>query len=108
MKPSITDLTYNLGKDFRVNAVNESEGETVPGSARVLKLRYNLKSHFENADKSVKLWELAMLGELQSLANKADEHGCVQFDGSERLLTMSFAASQSLDLEMAANIGSLA
>lgn len=103
LKPSITDLTYNLGKDFRVNAVNESDNEREAGYARLLKLRYNLKSYFENADESVKLWELELLKELKRLAATSNSDGCIEFDG-KRLFRISYATSQSLDLEMAENI----
>lgn len=77
--------------------------ETVPGFASGLKLRYNLKSDFENADELVKLWELEFLKNLKLLAKTADSRGCIQFN-DKHMLRMSFAASQSLDLEMAANI----
>lgn len=101
--PSITDLTYNLGKEFRVNAVNESDGGRVPGFARAVKLRYNLKSDFENIEPDVKLWELEFLKHIRELYASRDALGCVLFN-ERRALKISFAASQSLELEMAANL----
>lgn len=71
--------------------------------AQGLKLRYNLKSDFENADELVKLWELEFLKVFNSLALTADKDDCIEFEG-QRILRISYATSQSLDQEMAANI----
>lgn len=96
-------MTYNLGKSFYVNAVNESKNETEFAYAQGLKLRYNLNSDYENATKNVKLWELAFLNELKNLAAASNRNDCVLFENQYKL-RISFATSQSLDLEMAANI----
>lgn len=109
-KIGFTDLTYNLGKDFHINTLNESNNRKTPGSARILKLRYNLKSDFENADEAVRKWERKFIQLVQSLVDPSKEITDLDFTIKESCrnknqpFQISFASSQSLDIEMAANI----
>lgn len=105
-KVGFTDLTYNLGKDFRINTYNESNNRTIPGFSRGLKLRYNLKSDFENADLLVKQWEYKFIETIDKHAKSLLKESQDLEDqcSSGQLLKLSYGTSQSLDLEMAANI----
>ncbi|CAF0815024.1 unnamed protein product [Brachionus calyciflorus] len=88
-----TDLTYNLGKHFRINLLSESKNQTEPGYSRLFKLRYNLKDDFETASSDVKKWEMEFLKLAKEISLK-----------NEALFRISYASSHSLDIEMAANI----
>lgn len=110
-KSSITDLTIILGKDFRVNEPKENQ-TTELAYARLLKLRYNLKST-NVAD--VKLWELKFLDAMKEMMRQTSSDGQIDLQNQcgKRVpsdkwalnnLRVSFGASQSLDLEMVANL----
>lgn len=105
---SLTDLTYNLGKHFRVNLFNESQNGKFPGYARAIKIRYNLKSTFENADENVIEWEKEFLKNIKNLLRLGSEkeHMCVAKNEKSILntLKMTYGTSQSLNTEMTANI----
>lgn len=92
-----TDLTFNLGKEFKINFWNESKEGKEPGFSPLLKLRYNLKDNLDNPDKQVLNWELKFLNLMKNLKidNQNDTNG---------ILKISYAASQSLDMEMTANV----
>lgn len=95
-----TDLTYNLGIDFRINDYDSSRNGTEPGYAKLVKLRYNLKDHFENAGDDVKNWEHKFINLIKNLTvNNSD---CNDKDG---FFKISYGTSHSLDNEMAANMG---
>lgn len=110
--PSLTDLTYNLGKDFYVNSEEESRNGTELAFSRMFKLRYNLKSDFINVREDVKEWELEFLKSIEKLLkyhSSSQISGCNQNEERKeneilKLLVITYSTSQSLDLEMAANI----
>lgn len=85
-KYSITDLRFNLGKNYYVydKRINDTVNN---GYASLLKLRYNLKSTLSNLSKS---WEIEFLRFIKNiqLVN----------------LTMTYATSQSLDMEINDNV----
>ena len=89
----MTDLTYNLGKHFRVNANGSS-----PGFAPLLKLRYNLRADYKHEDAALRLWELKFVASIQAML-AADQSSSLV-----KLTTLSYAVSQSLELEMQANM----
>ena len=106
----LTDLTYNLGKNFRINSYAKSRNGTVPAYANMFKLRYNLKSNFENVDEKVKLWELEFLKTLKHLTTSttAEDLDFCNPDQSKvsspSSMYLVYGASQSLDAEMEANL----
>jgi hypothetical protein len=59
--------------------------------SRIFKIRYSLRSNYENADESVKKWEIAFIKFMKTL-----ETNKTQF---------TFATSQSLELELMENVG---
>ncbi|RNA30704.1 Patched domain-containing 3 [Brachionus plicatilis] len=94
-----TDLSYNLGKHFRVNFQNESNDGKEAGFARLVKLRYNLKDNADSAQSAVINWELQFLKLMKNLTNGPKE--CNDKNG---MFKISYAASQSLDSEMTNNV----
>lgn len=93
-----TDLTFNLGKEFRINFRNESKEGKEPGFSPLVKLRYNLKDNVDNPHVQVLNWELKFL---KLIKNLTIDNECNDKNG---IFKISYAASQSLDIEMTANV----
>lgn len=102
---SMTDLTYNLGKHFHINLFNESQKGKYPAFSRAIKLRYNLKSTFENADKDVLSWEREFLKNIKNLLKDGPMCESNNENSLLKLLKITYGTSQSLDTEMTANVG---
>ena len=107
-RSSLTDLSFMLGRDFRIN---EDSNSSEIGYARVVKLRYSLKSHFENADPDVVLWEAEFVKNMLGLIeNTIDLNEQCQLQSRKndksilKNLRVTFSTSQSMELEMAANM----
>ena len=100
----LTELSYNLGKHFQINSFNQSQNGSVPGYARTLKLRYNLKSNLENADPLIKKWELEFLRVVRDYLKTSANENIRAECSPDTKLRLSYATSQSIDLEIEANI----
>jgi predicted RND superfamily exporter protein len=100
MVASLTDLSYTLGKEFTVNAYNMSlskeENSKNSAYANVIKLRYSLRAYFSDVDENVKGWEAKFIANLQEMLQKKSP--------LIKNVKLSFGGSQSLDLEMNANL----
>jgi hypothetical protein len=91
--PSFTDLKFSLGKNFKfITLVNNGSINSTgaPAYATMLKLRYALKSNYENMDLKVKEWEIEFLNFIKTVELKH--------------LTFTYSTSQSLEIEMLSNI----
>jgi hypothetical protein len=109
-KSSLNDLSFILGREFRIyNSLNETQS-SIPGSANVIKLRYNLNSPNIKPWPNVVLWEAKFIAiMLELVQNTVDlKKQCRESARSEsallKNLKVSFAGSQSMELEMEANI----
>jgi len=98
---SLTDLSYNLGRYFRVNTLENSLNGTEPGYSKFLKLRYNLKINQKHSLETVKRFELELLKNIQDLIKEDPALLSCNDAGSMRV---SYSVSASIDIEMVNNI----
>ena len=96
----LTDLTYNLGKTFRVNSFNESKNGTEPGYSRYLKLRYNLQTNSKHTRAEVLLWEQIFLNNTRNMVDTDNNFKCE----TPESMRVSYGVSGSIDTELEANI----
>lgn len=96
-------IIVKLGKHFRINLFNESQNGKYPAYAKAIKLRYNLKSTYENPDKIVIEWEKELLKNIQNVVNS--QPACDPSNKYLKSIKITYGTSQSLDTEMAANVG---
>jgi hypothetical protein len=109
-KTSLNDLSFILGRQFRIfSSLNESSS-SIPAFASVIKIRYNLNSPNQRPKANVVLWEAKFVEVMKKLVqNTVDlKRQCHEPVRSEsallKNLKVSFAGSQSMELEMEANM----
>ena len=88
--PGFTDLKFVLGKNFKYNLDNKTDDGRPGAYATLFKLRYSLKSNYENMDPFVKEWEMEFV---RFMKNTKLKH-----------LDFTFAGAHSIEVEMLNNI----
>jgi hypothetical protein len=78
---------------------NESTNGQYPGFAKVLKMRYNLKSTYGNPDKIVLDWEKEFIRNIQNLKDSSEFSQVLNSSEENEIfksLRITYAASHSL------------
>lgn len=93
-------MCVNKGKKYHVNNINDSKNDTEYAYANFFKLRYSLNAQNVELSPPVKLWELQFLSNMKKVLQEYSHPAC----DNEYGLSISYAVSSSIDLEMEENL----